>query len=268
MAPKIRLVATFACLVLTSCAASRTRVPPDSPSKVGYEDVFCPTDNERAAELYNEGVNLGELGRVDDAKDYYLRAIDLDPGFCDAMDNLGRLFRTEGNLKKAVYWYDRSLEVFPENPVAHMNLGVAYRMMGKTKEALEEYQTLVRIEPDNPEGYYGLGTVYLDLGQTEDAVTQLEKAEELYSATSSPLITDARHLLGLSYCRLDNCVKAKDYLEEVYSEFEDDPMVNFCLGLCYLFHENENRELAEKYLTRAEELGVEIPREVLQELDR
>lgn len=268
MAPEVRLIATFACLVLISCGGGRNRIPPDSPSKVGYEDVFCPTDNERAAEYYNEGVILSEQGRLDEARDSYLRAIDLDPGYCDAMDNLGRLFRSEGNLKKAVYWYGRSLEVFPENPVAHMNLGVAYRLMGKMKEAVEEYQILVRIEPDNPEGYYGLGSVYLDLGHTEDAVTQLEKAERLYATISSPLIADARCLLGLSYCQLDSCSKAKEYLEGVYSEFEDNPMVNFCLGLCYLFDDNENRELAEKYLTRAEELGVEIPREVLRELDR
>ena len=141
-------------------------------------------------------------------------------------------------------------------------------MQGKTTDAIAEYQLLVQIDPDNPEGYYGLGIVYLDLEQPQEAVTQLKKAEELYAEEASPLITDARYHLGVSYYMLEECKKANEYFELIYSEVHDHPVVNYLLGLCYLSPETENLELAEKYLMKAQELGVDIPAEVLQKIGR
>jgi tetratricopeptide (TPR) repeat protein len=261
-------VIIFFSLVLTGGVSSRAEIKPDIKSKVTPQDLYCESKNEQAMQFYTGAVVLAEQGHIEKAKDLYLKAIELDSVFCDAMDNLGQLFRSEGNLEKAIHWYKKSLKIFPENPVALQNLAVAYRLQGKTKEAIAEYQLLNKVDPENPEGYYGLGTVYFDLKQYSNAVTQFQKAEKLYSKKSSPLVTDTRYYLGISYFFLEDWAKAKDYFEQIYTEFKDNPDINLLLGACCLYIKPKNRELARKYLGRAEELGMEIPEDMLRELDR
>jgi tetratricopeptide (TPR) repeat protein len=261
------LVAGLYSLVFLSCAAHRPVRSPEGFIRTTPLEVFCPSENDEASLAYNTAVELAEQGQVEEAKKLYLKAIELDSGFCDAMDNLGQLYRREWKLDKAEYWYKRSIQVFPENVVARQNLALVYKFQGKNQEAMQEYEMLTKIDPDNPEGYYGLGTVYRDLERYQDALYNFKRAEELYSATSSPLIADAQQQLGMAYILLEDYVKARDYLEKAYPEFESDPKVNYVLGVCYLQEELEDIELARKYLRKAKELGFEPADELLRQLD-
>jgi tetratricopeptide (TPR) repeat protein len=247
-------------------ATSVPTLPPDVTSRLERSDVFCPTKNELARQSYNDALESQARGKLEDAKQLYLKAVELDPGYCDAMDNLGQLLRSQGNIEEAISWYKKSITILPGNVVAHQNLALAYRIQGKIADAIAEYQLLVQIDSDNPEGYYGLGSIYVDMKRPQDAVMQLKKAEELYAGKSSPLITDARHLLGVSYYMLQEYERARDYFEQVYLERRDDPGINYLLGLCYLSPRIKNLELARKYLGKAQELGVNIPANVLEQL--
>lgn len=242
-------------------------LPPDSTSYVGATGIFCPTLDDQAQQHYNDAIELERQGRLEDASEEYQQAIELDPAYCDAMDNLGRLLRGQGHLDEAIYWYRESIKVLPGNTVAHQNLAVAYRIQGRLPEAVEEYQLLVQLAPEDPEGYYGLAQSYLDLGEPHNAVLQGKEAEKLYAQGSSPLIRDARHLLGLAYAELEDCKNAVEYFELIYSEMKDDPATNYVLGVCHLI-ESQDPELAKKYLERAQELGLDLPTEVILELDR
>jgi tetratricopeptide (TPR) repeat protein len=261
-------IAILLCLLLIVSSSSRAQIKPDIKSNVTPQALHCDSENKRAIQFYNDAVILEGQDQVEEAEQSYLKAIELDSTFCDPMDNLGRLLRSQGNVEKSIYWYKRSLAISPDNPVAHQNLAAAYRIQGKTKEAIAEYKSLIKLDPENPEGYYGWGTVYLDLKQYRNAVTQFQKAESLYSKISSPLVTDARYYLGASYFFLEDWTKAKAYLEQIYTEYIDNPGVNYFLGYCYLSMKPKNRELARKYLDKAQELGMEIPEDVLRELDR
>ena len=254
-------------LLVGACGAEPTPTePPDATTEVTRGDVLCPTENEQARQFYNDAVIHEVQGQLGEAEGLYLKAIELDPGFCDAMDNLGLLLRSQGLVEEAISWYMRSIEILPDNPVAHQNLAFAYSILGRTEEAVAEYNLLIEIDPENPEGYYGLGNIHLDLGQPQQAVTQFAKAEQLYMAQESPLVADARLALGVSHYMLERCSDAKEYLEMVYSEGGDHANVNYLLGLCYLCPEIEDLELADEYVTKAQELGMEIPEEVQQRL--
>lgn len=230
-------------------------------------DVFCPTENEKARESYNEAFNLEAQGRLDEAIKLYKEAIKLDPGFCDAMDNLGLLYRNIDEVEKAVFWYKKSLDIFPENVVAHINLAIAHRLMENPEEAILEYESVVRLKPEYAEGYYGLGTVYFDLGQPDKALSNFKKAEEIYIEESSPHLSDARYYLGVSYLMLSDQEQAKKYLELAYPKLRSNPDVNFALGFCYLTQDMPDLEVARTYMKRARKLGMEIPQEILKELE-
>jgi tetratricopeptide (TPR) repeat protein len=241
---------------------------PDDKTKVTAVGMLCPTENEQAMRLYNDALQLQQQGRLLDSEAAYLKAIELDPRYCDAMDNLGQMLRSVGDTKQAISWYTRSLSVKPDNVVAHQDLAVAYRVQGDINRSQTEYRWLIQNDPVNPEGYYGLGMTCLDSGQTQAAIEPLERAAQMYRANSSPLLADAQYLLGVAFFMQKEYRKAKDYFVLSYPQRKEDPNTNYLLGLCYLDPSIGDHAQAKQYLLKAQKLGVRISAEVLRELGK
>ena len=130
-----------------STSTSTLSATPKSWPSIPKVGVYCVSSSVAALESFREAIDFQKQGKFEEARDAYLPAIELDPGFCDAMDNLGLLLRRQGDLDGAIYWYQRSIEVFPENSVAHQNLAFVYRRQGRYEEALAEYQILSNYLP-------------------------------------------------------------------------------------------------------------------------
>lgn len=215
--------------------------------------IYCATNNKEALHLFSKATSIHN--NPTQAKELYQKAITIDPGFCDAMDNLGVLYRAGGDFAEAEYWYRKSIETNQKNPVPHINLGVIYLKRGEYDKARIEYQAAADIEPANPEGYYSVGLAYVQMKRYEDAIPFLEKSRELYSPTQADLISHADYLLGLSNAGAGHWDKAEGYLERAYPYFENDPQMNYLLGLSYYAAEPKDLVQAKKYLRRSNELG-------------
>lgn len=248
-------------------SSAKPTLPPDLEVKRTLAGIFCPPEIKEAKELFNEAISLNDQGKVGEAEQAYLKAIELDPKFCDAMDNLGVLYRNQGNIDEAIYWYQRSIDVYPENPVAHQNLAVAHFILGNTEKAIAEYEIMIDLDPKNPEGYYGLGSLYMQISQFDKAIEYAEAAEILYLETSSPLVSDARLLLGITYYALEDCGTAISYFEQAAKTLENHPAFNYFFGMCYLSPDYKDMELAKYYLERAQELGIDLSPELIQILE-
>ena len=271
--PLAILMTTVACSFISFPFGGVTPSPETPPTptvtitvRFAEQGLFCSTDSEEARTAYNTAIAFQEQGRFEDARDAYLSAIELDPGYCDAMDNLGLLYRRHGDVDEAIYWYQRSIEIFPENPIAHQNLGLAYQVQERYPDALSEYLLLIEIDPENPEGYFGAGQTYLNLDNPEDAIPMLETADMLYTSGDYPeeYSQDTRYLLGVAYYFVEKYEQARDSLEPLYPLLEDDAWVNYMLGMCYLTEPIYNLEKARTYVLRARDLGLEIPADVLE----
>lgn len=235
--------------------------------KLEGKDIFCPTQNEEAQKLYNDAGDLQQNGKFAEAQKLYERAIELDPKYCDAMDNLGQILRQQNKIDEAILWYKKSLEVKPDNTVALQNLALAYNFQGETQKAIETYEALTKIAPENPEGYFGLGSIYYRLEQPEKAISYLLTAEKLYTQESSPYVTDAQYYLGFSYFTLQDCTNAKKYFEPIYNQFSNDGGINYVLGVCYLQSEPKDVNVARTYIQKAQEAGIQIPSEILSAIN-
>lgn len=234
--------------------------------KLELTEIFCQTENEEARQLYNDAGVSQQNGNLEDAEELYARAIELDPTYCDAMDNLGLLLRQQDKLDEAIFWYKKSLAVKPDNTVALQNLALAYNLKGETEKAMDLYEELISIAPQNPEGYFGLGSIYYTLEQPEKAISYLETAENLYVQESSPYATDAQYYLGFSYFMLEDCANSKRYFEAIYDQFSNDGGINYVLGVCTLQSEPKDISAARTYIQIAREAGVQIPIEILTEI--
>ncbi len=177
---------TLAAVVLVSSFAVHAAPPPIvEPSPNGETSITetpmqCPTANDKARKLYNDGKDAEEAGKMDEALELFQQAVKADPKFCDAMDNMGLTYRRSGKIDEAVEWYRKSIAINAKNGTSRMNLGAALRMKKSYAESAAAYSDLIKALPKDPEGYYGLATIHLDLDKPAEAIEPMLMAEKLY----------------------------------------------------------------------------------------
>jgi len=94
---------------------------------------------------------LAELGRYDDSKKTYLRALELEPEFSELHNNLGLLYLKMKKLDEAVLSFEESIKKNVNNALAYVNLGNALIELEKYDDAVSAYNRALEIDPSNQE---------------------------------------------------------------------------------------------------------------------
>ena len=68
--------------------------------------------------------------QLQEAEPLLRKAIELDPKYCDAMDNLGVVLRRLGNIEQAIEWYKRSIQ-------ANVSFGLELRGIRQCHERIQ-----------------------------------------------------------------------------------------------------------------------------------
>jgi len=104
-------------------------------------------DHGKAVAL-NEAANaMAQHGRLDDAEAKYREALDVDPHFPIAWNNLGVVEMARGNTTRAVWAYQHAIEDNPGYALAYYNLGVTYDKSRNFDQALRSYQKAFELDP-------------------------------------------------------------------------------------------------------------------------
>ena len=77
-----------------------------------------------------------------------------------------------GRLDEAIASYQRALDLNPNYAHAHNNLATALRDLGKLDEAIAEYRAALRVREDYPEAHNNLGFALKDQGQLDEAIAK------------------------------------------------------------------------------------------------
>ncbi|HPG40121.1 MAG TPA: tetratricopeptide repeat protein [bacterium] len=125
-------------------------------------------------QVYNEMaylyINLGKsylfINQQEDAKKYFLNAVNLAPHLAEPFENLGLIFTTEKNRVLANNSFARS----------RINQGNDYMEMDSLQVAEQLYNEALRFQPDFPEALARLGLVHQQTNRTKNAATLLQKA--------------------------------------------------------------------------------------------
>ena len=88
---------------------------------------------------------LEKAGNYEQAKEYYQKAVDLDPNKYEAYTNLGLIYVREGEYVKAIKCYQKTIELIPDDWRCYYNLGVVYNNMGDEENALKQVVELREI---------------------------------------------------------------------------------------------------------------------------
>lgn len=164
------------------------------------ESEFSMSSNKTALKYYKKGQAAMTGDAYDEAETYFQKAVDEDPSFAFAWDNLGISLRKNGKYKEAVEAYKKSIAIDPKNATPLQNLPVVYSLLKDYDKSLESYNVLIKTFPDNPEGYFGAGQTYMNgKNDLEKGLDYMCKAYNLYIKMGSPYRTDTEKIINYIY---------------------------------------------------------------------
>lgn len=183
---------------------------------------LATTSSLEALQDYRSGLTLYRSGKRQEAIAFFERAVELDPQFCSAYDQLGmtqhsigqgqearasferafelkdRRLTQEENFKTAALYYSAitgNLEkevtvvllyrqIYPRSVDAANLLGIAYAQMGRTQEALQEFQWAIAHSPvPSAQHNSNVSQALMILGRLDEAKTMLDQWRQEGSLT-------------------------------------------------------------------------------------
>src|SRR5208283_4387604 len=97
----------------------------------------------------NLGAVLHRLGRFEEAKVEYARALALKPDFVEAWSNLGAAFLARAKFADAETCLLRAMELSPRHRQVLSNLADVLRTQGKFSQAIDTYRKALKADRDN-----------------------------------------------------------------------------------------------------------------------
>jgi len=81
------------------------------------------------------------------SKQYYLKALKMDPKFIKALRGLGLTYKALGRISEAISTLERAVEISPQIPHLHYDLGQLYALAGDGIKAREAYENVIKLVP-------------------------------------------------------------------------------------------------------------------------
>lgn len=237
----VRRVSFLAATVLASAVALF--------SGLGWFQDLCAS---KALRYNHEGIEHRKAGRIEEAREAFLAALNIDPDNAVALANLSVLEEGLGNYDEAVTYARAAAEAEPEEAIYRYNLANLLARLGRIGEALESFQETLRLKPGYAEARNELGNLYLELdrpaearreleagiedapelaslhknlarvelaeGRIDEAVRRLETALGLYDPADRQGIAEALYWLATAHFRAGHGDEACRRLEEVRHE--------------------------------------------------
>ncbi|PYV10485.1 MAG: hypothetical protein DMG07_21015, partial [Acidobacteria bacterium] len=107
--------------------------------------------------------------KLQEARDFFLRAQELSVKDAVVMDNLGSVYLGLGDYKTAREYYEKALALNPKLERIHNNLAALYLVEGDYDHAISEAQTALAIFPQLGEAHIIVARAYARKGMIEQA---------------------------------------------------------------------------------------------------
>ena len=130
-----------------------------------------------AMRAYDQGRYAAGQGNGRQAITYFREALDIDPRFAGAHNDLGAVYLTRGELSQAVEQFQKTIDLAPEHRLALSNLSIALIRMNRYREAGAVARRTLELEPGQARAHLILAAaVLVQAGDTGDALAHLERA--------------------------------------------------------------------------------------------
>ncbi|MGE5342211.1 MAG: tetratricopeptide repeat protein [Candidatus Omnitrophota bacterium] len=193
----------------------------------------------RVHNLCNEGKDLLDEGRYEDAIKKFRKVIEINKNYVTAHLELGRIYYTLGKMGDAKIQFQKAILLDPKCAGAYEGLGEIAANNNDYKSAIiNKYETALKINPQNPEIYKKLALIYIKFNEPKNSIDiyrRALKANENYA--------DLYYDISEALKRSQN----DDYLKILYDIAQKSGSKNahfyFLLGTYYEDIENTDKAI-------------------------
>lgn len=125
-------------------------------------------------------LNLGNaqlaIGQLDLAIGCFVRALEIEPAFAEALSRLGDALQAQGHITEAAGCYRGALEIDPALAIAHIGAGDILRAQRQHKAAEASYLHALTLAPGAADIHRKLGDLQLAMGRHEQAILSYSMA--------------------------------------------------------------------------------------------
>jgi tetratricopeptide (TPR) repeat protein len=134
---------------------------------------------DRASAHFNLGLAYTVSGRVKQAEESYLKALEIDPTLVEAWVNLGgvRLLRWE--FQGCLDANKEAAKIRDDLPIVHYNMGQAYLYLNDPENLVKCNEEVIKLDRGNGAAYYYAAVGHMALGNLGAAERYLGRAIEL-----------------------------------------------------------------------------------------
>jgi len=130
----------------------------------------------KAIELFSIGLELHQIGKLDEAEKYYKAALMKHALFIDALHFLGVIAAQKNQFEAAIALIDQAIAISPNHEGALTNRGLALHRLGQYDAALKDFEHAISVNEHNAQNYYNRGNTLQELKQYEAALQSYDKA--------------------------------------------------------------------------------------------
>lgn len=142
---------------------------------------------------------LYKQDQYDFAEKLTLKALQVDPNYATAYNQLGYLYSRRGEYDKAIEAMGKYVKLLPNEPNPHDSYAEMLRLAGRFDEALQHYRMALEIDPTFYISQKELGETYAIMGDGEKARSEYAKA--VHEAPSSGLKAEYLQKSAMTYVR-------------------------------------------------------------------
>jgi len=113
--------------------------------------------------------------RLKAAAEEFSLAVQLDPKFCAALNNLSVMHMKDGHLEQAETRLNLALSMDPGSAIIHNNMGVYHYLKKDFEGAIAEFNKALEVDPNFSPSYINLGDVMYARSSAQNAISLWEK---------------------------------------------------------------------------------------------
>jgi tetratricopeptide (TPR) repeat protein len=163
----------------------------------GLTEIVRDDATASAANFYLS-IIYTDIGQLEMARDFLVRALDIDPDESKFHYQLGSILNRTGDRVAAQSAFQNAVDLGMggDEAAPWREIGDVLVLLVEREAALEAYQSAVELQPENARNRLALGGSYLDRNELEAALTHLRRAVEL-----DRILNGAHATLGLALRR-------------------------------------------------------------------
>jgi tetratricopeptide (TPR) repeat protein len=152
-------------------------------------------------------------GPIDQAIAHFRKALQINPEFSDAINNLKRALAVQEKIKADMQKIQKALITAPDNPTLHHELGFLFIYRGELDKAIYQYKKVLLLRPNFSQAQNELAWVYAKKEEYQKAISLFNKILE-----KRPDNAVVHYNLACMYSRLNKPKASFDWLRKAIAK--------------------------------------------------